>query len=707
VKRRVGALVTLLFITGTQARAALAAAAPKDTVTIGAALSLTGSLAREGGLTKEGYDHCVAVVNKKGGVHVGDRTYKLALRYQDDQSTPDVASRLVEQMNSSGTKLLLGPYGSASTEAAAAVVERNGQVMVEGAGADDKIFAKGYHRIFAVLSPASRYLGAIVQATLELNQQKPKRVAIVSADDGFSKTAAKAGEAEARRQGLEVVGVEYVPNGTTDVSSALTKLRPLRPDLVLGSVHLQEGIAIVRQSKELGLSPPGGFGETVAPATPDFVRTLGKSAEGVMGSAQWTPDVPGRDDWFGSAADYTAGFRAKFNREPVYLNAEATAACLAMVMAMERADSLEPDKVRDALDDLDVDTFFGPIRFDPTGKNTAKPMYVIQIQDGKVVTVWPRGPLAQPLRPPAPGSADAGGTSPGERFAQSTVYGLLQGGLYGLVGVGFSMVWGVTNIVNLSQGALVVGGAYIAWELNSTFGLDPLLGMVVAAIVLFGLGYAVQRSLINLVMNAPIFMTLLLTFGLELAAVNALVWKLTGDYRSIPTDYATRAFAVGGVRVPYGRLVGFALAVLLTAALAAFLGRTRLGRAIRGTGMDRGAARLMGIPVAHIYAVTFGLAAALAGAAGAVIGTVSTFSPAAAGGFTLRSFVVAVLGGLGNMWGALAGGILLGVVEAWGGQYLSGTLVNAIAFAVLVAVLIVRPAGLLGRPFYEARVEAA
>ena len=422
MRTRAGVLAALLMA-GSGAGSAAAAASPKDTVTIGAALSLTGSLAREGALTREGYDYCAAVVNKKGGVHVGDRTYKLALRYQDDQSTPDTAGRLVEQMNSAGIKLLLGPYGSASTEAAAAVVERNGQVMVEGAGADDKIFAKGYRRIFAVLSPASTYLGAILQAVAELYQDKPQRVAIISADDGFSKTAAEGGRAEARRQGLDVVGVEYVPNATTDVSSALTKLRPLRPDIVLGSVHLQEGIAIVKQSKELGLSPPGGFGETVAPATPDFVRTLGASAEGVFGSAQWTPDVPGRDDWFGNAADYAAGFRAKFGREPTYHNAEATAACLAMVMAMERSDSLEPDKVRDALDELDVDTFFGPIRFDPTGKNTAKPMYVIQIQDGKVVTVWPRGSA----HPAAAAAGPGGGRRPrhvgGARFAQSTVYG--------------------------------------------------------------------------------------------------------------------------------------------------------------------------------------------------------------------------------------------------------------------------------------------
>jgi branched-chain amino acid transport system permease protein len=294
-----------------------------------------------------------------------------------------------------------------------------------------------------------------------------------------------------------------------------------------------------------------------------------------------------------------------------------------------------------------------------------------------------------------------------EQFFQATVYGLLQGGLYGLVGVGFSLVWGVTNIVNLAHGALVVAGAYIAWELHATFGLDPLLGMVAAAAVLFAAGYLVQRGLINLVMNAPVFMTLLLTFGLELMMVNGLVLTVAGDYRSIRTGWASRALSLGGVRLPYGRLAGFGLALALTAALAAFVGRTRTGRAIRATGMDQGAARLMGIPVGHVYALTFALAAALAGVAGAVVGTVGTFSPASASGFTLRSFAVAVLGGLGNMWGALAGGAVLGVVEAWGGQYVSGTLVNAVAFGVLVIVLVVSPSGLLGRPFYESRVEAA
>jgi branched-chain amino acid transport system permease protein len=291
------------------------------------------------------------------------------------------------------------------------------------------------------------------------------------------------------------------------------------------------------------------------------------------------------------------------------------------------------------------------------------------------------------------------------QFWQATIYGLLEGGILALVAVGFSLVWGVMNIVNLAHGAFVLIGAYIAWKLNEAQGLDPYLGMFVAAAGLFVVGYLVQRLLINLVVNAPIWMTLLLTFGLDLVLVNGLILVFTGNFRTIPTSYAADSFVIGDVHVPYSRLFGFLLAVVLTLLLVWFVNKTRMGLAIRSTGMDRGAARLMGIKAAHVYAVTFAIAAAMAGAAGAIVGSVRTFSPADAGGFTLQSFVIAVLGGLGNMWGALAGGVVLGVVQAWGGQYLSGTLVNAIAFGVLVLVLIVRPAGLLGKPYYEARAE--
>jgi len=292
------------------------------------------------------------------------------------------------------------------------------------------------------------------------------------------------------------------------------------------------------------------------------------------------------------------------------------------------------------------------------------------------------------------------------QFVQAMFYGLLQGGLFALVAVGFSLVWGVMNVVNLSHGAFVLCGAYIAYELNEALGLDPFLSMIPAGLVLFGIGYALQRFLVNLVVNAPIFLTLLLTFGLELVLVNALILGFTADYRSIPTGYAQLSVVLpGDVRVPVGRFIAALLAVALAVGLGLIMRRTRTGLAILATGMDRGAARLMGIKAAHVYALTFGIAAALAGAAGAGVAAVSTFSPADAGRFTLFSFVAAVLGGLGNMSGALYGGLLLGLVESLGGQLLPGTQVNALAFAVLVLVLAIRPQGLAGKAFYAARVE--
>jgi branched-chain amino acid transport system substrate-binding protein len=368
---------------------------------VGAALSLTGSLAKEGALTKQGYQLCQEKVNKAGGVKVGGKKAKLAITYSDDKSEPDTAAQLIDKFNDSGKKLILGPYGSPSTEAAAAAVERNGQVMADSSGADDNIFTKGYKNTFAVLSPATDYVATIIKAIDEGANPKPKTAAILSADDGFSQTAAKGGTAEAKKSGLKVVAQESFPEKTTDVSSALTKVKGKNPDLILGSVHIEEGIAIIKQSQELGVKPAGGFGETVAPPTPDFRKALGANANGVVGSTQWTPNVKGSGPIFGSAQDYTRDFKKRFGADAEYHSAEAAAACMALVLAVEKADSADAKKVRDAMAGLNTNSFFGPIRFNAKGQNVYKPMSAIQIQDGKVVTVYPKDQQQAPLTWPA------------------------------------------------------------------------------------------------------------------------------------------------------------------------------------------------------------------------------------------------------------------------------------------------------------------
>lgn len=294
------------------------------------------------------------------------------------------------------------------------------------------------------------------------------------------------------------------------------------------------------------------------------------------------------------------------------------------------------------------------------------------------------------------------------QFVQAVVYGLLQGGLLALVAVGFSLVWGVMNVINLSHGALAVTGAYVAWELNTRLGVDPFLALPEVALALFVFGYAIQRTFINLIVNAPIFLTLILTYGIGLILTSGqqLIFSANDQQLTTANSYADHPLTVGGIAVPVGLLIAFGTAVAVTVALAAVMGHTRLGQAISATGMDRGAARLMGIRVRHIYAITFGIAAALAGLAGALWGTVGTFNPNELPlTLTFDGFVVSVLGGLGNTYGALLGGLVLGVAQSIGGLYLTGTWVTAIAMGVLLATLLVRPSGLIGSPYFAGRVE--
>jgi branched-chain amino acid transport system substrate-binding protein len=394
------AAAMLVAITGCGSKTLEPTQAQGGSLVLGASLALSGATVKEGMLTKEGYEVCKKVINDKGGVTVDGRRYTLDIQYQDDTSKADVSAQLVDQYNDKGVKLILGPYGSGPTEAVAAVVERNRQVMAVSAGSDNKIFAKGNQRSFAVVSPATTYVASMVQALNDLAKPKPRTLAFISADDGFSKTATQGGIARAKELGFEIVAEEYVPDKATDTSAVLTKIKPKNPDVIVGSVHLSEGIAIIKQAKELGVTP-GGFAETVAPPIPDFVKTLGGAAEGVLGSTQWTVKTAGSERYFGTAAEYATAFRAQHgDREPVYHNAEATAACLALVLAVQQASSTDPDRVRDALARLDTPSFFGRIKFDAQGMNISKPMAVIQIQQGRAVPVWPAESAEAPLRWP-------------------------------------------------------------------------------------------------------------------------------------------------------------------------------------------------------------------------------------------------------------------------------------------------------------------
>ncbi len=281
-------------------------------------------------------------------------------------------------------------------------------------------------------------------------------------------------------------------------------------------------------------------------------------------------------------------------------------------------------------------------------------------------------------------------------LSQVVVNGLLLTGILALVAVGFSLVWGIMNIVNLAHGAMIVLGAYLTFGLHQWKGVDPFLSIPISMAALFLLGYAIQRLLINQIIRAPLLATFLLTFGLEILIVNLLNFFFKADLRSVTTAYSGSGFVLGPARVPYIRLAALGISFLLVLALGAFLRRTKTGRAIRATGMDIDAARLTGVKVAKIYAITFALGAAMAGAAGSLLSLSVPFDPTFGGSYTQRAFVICVLGGLGNVVNVIIGATIFAFVEVFVGARLPA-LSQAVTFAMLVLLLIWRPQGIAGK----------
>jgi len=279
---------------------------------------------------------------------------------------------------------------------------------------------------------------------------------------------------------------------------------------------------------------------------------------------------------------------------------------------------------------------------------------------------------------------------------QVIINGILKGGLYALMALGMSLIWGVMDIINIAHGAFIMLGAYTSYWLFELMGMDPFVSLVFSMGIMFIIGYAIQKNLINLVIRAEILTTLLLAFGIEIFIINAALILWTADVRKVKVAYAAANFEFLGATIPYVRLAAFALAIIISIILFIVLNKTRLGRAIRATSQDIEAAKLAGVKVANIYAITYAIGTSLAAAAGTLWAILFPVNPIMGGHLTLKSFVVTIVGGLGTMLGPLIGGLTLGVVEAIGTNWFGSTYENLISFTILVLVLIFMPKGILG-----------
>ncbi len=282
-------------------------------------------------------------------------------------------------------------------------------------------------------------------------------------------------------------------------------------------------------------------------------------------------------------------------------------------------------------------------------------------------------------------------------LAQVLVNGLILGGLYACVAAGFSLVWGVLNIINLLHGTLVVLGGYLAWLAWRTLGLHPILALPGVALLTGALGALAQAAFLNPVVAAPVLITLVVTFGLDLMLNNALLLGFGADYRTIRPAWSLGTAELAGLRIPLDRAMAAVAALAMTGLLWLLLRRSWLGRAIVAVRMDGDAAALMGIRVRRVYVATFALGAGLAGAAGALLGLVFPISPLASESYLGTAFTVCVLGGLGSVVGSIAGGLALGLIESVAALYLGSENASVVSFGLLILLLAVRPDGLFGR----------
>jgi branched-chain amino acid transport system substrate-binding protein len=364
-------------------------------IVLGAALSSTGKYSTNGENTKIGYEFAIKKIKEAGGVKVGGKCYNFKVIYYDDESTPARAAQLVERLISQDkVEFMLGPYSSGLTVAVAPVTEKYKIPMVESEAATRSLFNKGYKYIFAVLSTSEQYLSSAVDLAAEMatkNGKKPSdvKVAMVFESDPFSLDV-RAGAVDAmKKHGMQAVIDDKMPRDLNDISPTLTKVKALKPDLLLISGHEKGAATAARQMGEMKIDVPivGITHCESAKLTVDFKGV----SDAFLCPTQWSETLTYDGQIFGSAANYDKEMKAyhtKYKTVP-YQTAQASAAVFVYKDAFERAKSMDKEKVREALAATDLATFYGRVKFAPEGNNTAKPMVLRQIQDGNYVVVAP------------------------------------------------------------------------------------------------------------------------------------------------------------------------------------------------------------------------------------------------------------------------------------------------------------------------------
>jgi branched-chain amino acid transport system substrate-binding protein len=679
--------------------------ADQDTVTIGAFLSMTGAMATFGISSERGAQMAIEQVNRSGGI----KGKKLELVVLDDQGKAEEAGNTVARLiDVSGVVAVVGEVASTLSLVGGRIAQRRGVPMVSPSSTNPKVTEVGDY-VFRVcfLDPFQGY----VMAKFARENLKLSRVAIFKdVRNDYSIGLADAFSRAFRRMGGSIVAEESYGAGDSEFSAQLTKIKGHEPQALYVPGYYTDVGAIARQARRLGITAPmmGGDGWE----SPELRSIGGKDIVGSYYSNHFSHDNPTP-----TAQRFIEAYKQRFHEAPGALSSLGYDAVMVIADAMRRAPDLSPKAIRDALaTTAGFPATTGKLTFDAQ-RNPVKPAVVVRVTE--------TGEHFEAEIAPEPGSSDQSepgqpqaGSGPDDApqarggglatFFQQLVNGLSVGSIYALIALGYTMVYGVLRLINFAHSEVFMVGAFVglftaqALGFDATraqdFGLGPAcLVLIVAMAASALLGLTIERFAYRPLRSAQRLAPLITAIGVSILLQNLAVLVFGPNPRSFPMIVAESRYEVAGVVLTNLKILIFAVSALLMVGLQFLVRRTWTGKAMRALSVNLSAAKLMGISVNQIIAFTFAVGSALAAAGGILFGLdQGKIEPLMGVLVGLKAFVAAVLGGIGSIPGAACGGILIGVAEQLTAGYLSADYRDAITFAILIAVLLVKPEGLFG-----------
>jgi branched-chain amino acid transport system substrate-binding protein len=659
--------------------AAAFAGAEAPPVKIGAIEDLSGPTARYGVAIKSGFELAADEINAKGGV-LGGRQIEFLV--EDAAGQKDQAINAAKKLLARDKVVaLLGPTLSNEMFAAGPVAVERGVPIIGTSVTANGITDMGKW-VFRTSLPEADVVPEALRTVVQ--EYGVRRVALMYAnDDAFSKSGFDVFKKAAQDAGLEIADIESFSQADTDFSPQLTKIKALDVDALLVSALVEPASGVVLQARQLGLTIPilGGNGFN----SPKLIEIAGRAAEDVLVGSPWFVEKEQPEN-----VAFVTAFRARYHTDPDQFAAQAYDTMFILAEALNRAGDTDPDKLHDALLATDHDGIMGPFQFTPhRDPASAKGVVTLVVKDGRF----------QILKPGMPHPRKK--LDKGALLGQQLLNGLVLGSVYALFALGFTLVFGVVRVVNLLYGFYFASGAFIAL-FAATLGHVPLwlaapigaAGAGLIAALLDGVLLTPLRAA-----KAPELAALIVTLGGVLLFTSLMNLAFGTEIRRFPAALLNpRAFDLAGVTVTPLQIVIVLVALVMVSALFLFIEKTKQGAALRALAENPDVASLMGVNVGRAMALVSFVAGTLSGAAGILIGLNFNAVHSYMGeSMMLRGFVVIIVGGLGDIRGALFAGLALGFAEVFTAGYVSSDFKEAVTFSILVLTLWIRPIGLFGK----------